>query len=73
MIWNAYKYKLVSYKLVEILRTETFRKERERFKEFISSNDGGYLKMTMQREKDVTLVSHRCARKIARWQQSRGR
>lgn len=39
MIWNAYKYKLVSYKLVEILRTETFRKERERFKEFISSND----------------------------------
>lgn len=56
---------------MEILRTETFRKERERFKEFISSNDGGYLKM--QREKDVTLVSHGCARKIARWQQSRGR
>lgn len=50
---------------------EKFRKEHERFEEFISSN--GYLKMTVQREKDVTLVSHECARKIARWQQNRGR
>ena len=56
---------------MEISRTEIFRKERERFKEFISWN--GYLKMTMQCEKDVTLVSHECARKIARWQQSLGR
>lgn len=50
---------------MEVLRTETFRKERERFEEFISSNGTGYLKMTVQREKDVTLVSHECARKIA--------
>lgn len=39
-----------------------FRKEHERFEEFISSN--GYLKMTVQREKDVTLVSHECEERL---------
>lgn len=41
---------------------EKFRKEHERFEEFISSN--GYLKMTVQREKDVTLVSHECEERL---------